>query len=308
MAKLKMVSNIDKCAIDDSFSLSKLFGNFDIREFNGKVLKDTKNYTQYKPIKTMVSRADIVLKQSVINKLINAPKFLVGDIQCLSSQKTDYLYSTDANIPMVDENNRLVYSDYYISEKNSLGKYEQYYEKVDKDLNNKGVYFFASNINGKTHMFALNVMESGLTGASVSLVYLPKGDMNNAILLERVCYHGNKGNEHKNLDGTIIEKNDLHIHKVTQDFMNNVVSSRQLSRLKKIEKLNFPDAQIIAKNVDDNKVNIAKILKIAKKEMSLCAMLDPIYSDENISLASALNSNIEFISNNFTMENSYMGE
>ena len=48
--------------------------------------------------------------------------------------------------------------------------------------------------------------QSGQTGKSVTLTYLPNGKIYNAILLERYCYHGDLGNTHVNPDGTISNK------------------------------------------------------------------------------------------------------
>jgi len=139
----------------------------------------------------------------------------------------------------------------------------------------------ASEIEGNIHLFSLNVLESGQTGKSVSLSYLPNGNMNDAILLQRYCHHGSMGNEHVNPDGSIINNTDLHLHQVDEEFIDGILCDPSLDYNKQVVALNFPPAELIEENVNPDDANISTMVEDSMAIMNISNyILENINADD----------------------------
>lgn len=278
--------NLDSTGIHNpTFHISKMLGDFNIGEFCGDNVhfNDTKTnqFFRCEPIKMMQTNANFKLTQEVIEELLHAPKYIVESIVQTSTFKPNRPIITTSSEFVKNEDNQDVSIDYYISEDNKDGTYNEFYQKNNMELTNKGVFFLLSMISGKPHMFALNVITSGQTGKSASLMYLPNGNMNNAILLERICYHGKNGNEHVNSDGTIIEKDDLHYHIASQKYFEFILNNMTLTDTEKIIKLNGPDAVVVKSHALSDEANISAIVNMAIKHMNIEGLLPQLYIDDN---------------------------
>ena len=269
---MEKITDLSFSSIKGNFAVSDLLGNFNIAEFYGDTLStiDYENNARIsvEPVKLSITNANYSLSNDAINKLLSTRKYVIGNLQTLSDKEPSLINLQDDSIYEEEQSKSEVEIDYYSADQTDAG-FVEYYVKRDTSLHNRGVFFMASEIDGNIHLFSLNVLESGQTGKSVSLSYLPNGSMNDAVLLQRVCHHGSMGNEHVNPDGSIINRNDLHIHNVDEDFIDGILFNPALSFKEKVDGLNFPPATIIKEDVNPDSVNISNMVNYAMEEMNI---------------------------------------
>ena len=298
------IKNLRESAIKNNFSVSDMLGDFDISEFNGRELTEVstidKSRTPISPVKMMITATDISLTDQVIQKLMESKKYIIGDMVTISkapsiknSQKKDSIIREAKETKL----------DSYTFDRNKDGSFNEYYEKGNQALRNKGVFFLASEIDGNIHLFSLNVLTPGQTGKSVSLSYLPNGDMRKAVMLERYCYHGTNGNEHQNPDGEIVDRTDTHIHRTSEAYLDEVISSDTPIE-KKISNLNSPPAIIQDESVLPDEANISKMVEAAMVGMNISPdfILTQIEPDQSRSIIPSIKDGIEACE----MSSSYM--
>ncbi len=119
------------------------------------------------------------------------------------------------------------------------------------------IEYYASVINGHVQLFAVTYT-SKLGINSVSLSYLPKGKVEDAIFLARICKHPN---EHINkLDGKKIESQTLHIHKASEEFYKHIFEKKRgKPPLAFARAFVDPDAEVLEfENGHENVKDIAK--------------------------------------------------
>lgn len=278
--------NLDyTCMHNPTFHTSKMLGNFSVSEYCGNNIqfrnKQNGEIVFVEPIKMMQTSADFLLTQETIDELLHAPKYLVSSIQQVSKYKPKKQEICPNDDFIANELGKDIPIDYYEAEDNGDDTYTEFYEKSNLDFINKGVFFLVSMINGKPQMFALNVLTPGQTGKSASLMYLPNGTMDNAIMLERVCYHGENGNEHLNINGELVERDDLHFHIASQDYFEQILDDTKLTYTEKVNKLNSPHAHIVKRHVRPDDANISAIVNMAIKEMHIEGIIPQLDIDDN---------------------------
>ena len=165
---MNKITNLSSSSINSDFTISDMLGSFDVASFsfNKQVMfaMDEKKHcrVEYEPVKMMVTKADTILTDEVIDKLISAPKYIVRDMQTTTNNPTYQKIENNIKFchmcPGIN-----VEPDYYDVEETKDG-YNEYYEKQDTALTNGGVFFMVSEIDDNIHLFTLNVLESGSTG------------------------------------------------------------------------------------------------------------------------------------------------
>ncbi len=290
MSNIK-IDTLQKGAIGKDFCMSKMFGRLDLRQLCGcnvTSIVDGKRI-EFEPVKNMVHRADMKFSQEVLDQLYNAPKYIVTSMDVISSGKISK-HNIEASRDGVDNDNVVI--DTYMG--GNLPDYMVYerYEKGNTDVHNKGVFYLMSEIEGTVQLFAVNVLSSGHSGKSVSLMYLPNGDMERAILLERVCYHGKQGNEHIGETGDHIGRTDVHLHRTDEAFIDRVVDGR-FSYPRKIKELNSPTSYCISKDVLPDEANISRMVDYAMSKMHIDGLLPHLQLDTRTNVSGAVASAID---------------
>jgi len=281
---MEKITDLSFSSIKEDFAVSDLLGDFNIAQFSGKSLfgvDDENNISDFiEPVKLSITHANYSLSNDVINKLLNSRKYVIGDIQTLSQKEPSLVNLQDDNRYVEEQSKDDIQIDYYSADQTDAG-FVEYYVKRDQSLHNRGVFFMASEIEGNIHLFSLNVLESGQTGKSVSLSYLPNGNMNDAILLQRYCHHGSMGNEHVNPDGSIINNTDLHLHQVDEEFIDGILCDPSLDYNKQVVALNFPPAELIEENVNPDDANISTMVEDSMAIMNISNyILENINADD----------------------------
>jgi len=129
--------------------------------------------------------------------------------------------------------------------------------KKPKVYFSNNIEYYASVVDGHVHLFAVTYT-SKLGINSVSLSYLPRGKVEDAIFLARICKHPN---EHINkLNGKKIESQTLHIHKASEEFYKYIFEKKRgKSPLAFARAFVDPDAEVLEfENGHENVKDIAK--------------------------------------------------
>lgn len=292
---MEKITNINDGAIDDNFCVSDMLGSFKLSEFNGKNVfyQDEAGVThEDEAVKFFITNANTSLSDDVIEKIARAPKYVISGLGTFTDHPSLKNISSIASgkTELKDERSQTIKdADTYTASK-EMGRYYETYEKTNPDIYNGGVYFLASVIDGKVHIMSLNVSETGQTGKSVTLSYLPKGKAKDAVMIERLCLHGTLGNKHINPNGSIIENTDLHIHRNSEEYIDSIISDPNLSEHDKVVALNSPPAELIRKNVYENDLSLTEMTQILNKDYGLnyCGILDQIITDTDMPVTDAI--------------------
>ena len=128
-------------------------------------------------------------------------------------------------------------------------------------------YFVMKNkVDGvaKLEIVALYTHKS-MMGTSVGIYYLPKGDPKQICFIARICHH-NGSNDHINeLNGEVIDKNQLHIHKTSEEYLDHCLKTYKTEQ-ELMPKLQSADATVIEGY--DN-ANIKQMTDIAKQMFNI---------------------------------------
>lgn len=292
---MKKITDINEGAIDDNFCVSDMLGPFKISELNGKNVfyKDEAGVVhEEEAVKFFITSANTSLSNEVIKKIMHAPKFVISGLGTFTDYPSYRSTSSLASgkFELKDENSQTIKDADVYSVSNVGDRRFEIYEKKNPDINNGGVYFLASVIDGKVHILSLNVSETGQTGKSVTLSYLPNGKAENAVMIERLCLHGTLGNKHVNPDGSVIENTDLHIHRNSEEYIESIISNPNLSEHDKVVALNSPPAETIKKGVYDHNMSLTEMIKILNDvyDLNYCGMIDQVASDEDMPITNAI--------------------
>lgn len=177
--------------------------------------------------KFLCTRA-VKIDNATVNRLINSPKYLVKSL--IFRDETTNLSEDFAKLNGFEFGNNTYYKE-----------------------NSCGIYAVRNKINGA------DVVEMCLIktfrrpdSISVSLYYIPNGDIRNICFVARVCQH--QTNKHRNTDGSVIEPGQTHLHIYTEEYFNKMYKIYGNSDTKKLaEKLQSPDAILLPqlKNQDE---------------------------------------------------------
>lgn len=106
-------------------------------------------------------------------------------------------------------------------------------------------------------------------GMSIGLYYLPDGNMKNICFLGRVCHHMGT-NDHQNTDGTIVDKNQLHIHKITERYIKHCMQKYGGDKKQLISHLQSADATVVP---GFEHCTIRQMADVAKEQFNIADVL-----------------------------------
>ncbi|MBQ3494675.1 MAG: hypothetical protein IJA69_04600 [Clostridia bacterium] len=128
-------------------------------------------------------------------------------------------------------------------------------------------YFVMKNtVNGvpKLEIVALYTHKS-MMGTSIGIYYLPNGDPKQICFIARICHH-NGSNDHTNeLNGVVIDKNQLHIHKTSEAYLEHCLKTYKTEQTL-MPKLQSADATVIE---GYDRTNIKQMADIAKQMFNI---------------------------------------
>ncbi|MFA6860365.1 MAG: hypothetical protein WCR30_03155 [Clostridia bacterium] len=156
------------------------------------------------------------ISNGTVLKSLFCPKFLI-DRTNLASQIPDFNFSNDAR-----SNNYSFSSDYNMCESSTR--------------------FYASLNKGKIDIYAIQTYKKSSDCFSISEYLLIGGKLENATLIARICRHGEKGEAHKNWNGEVIEKDETHIHIMTEYFQNLEMNNYKDNPCILAQRMAYPDA------------------------------------------------------------------
>lgn len=206
--------------------------------------------------KAFLCRRTIKLDKNIIKRAICSPKYLVEDL--------------------IQDKNAIDLSSEF-AEKN-LFKMNGYVMNRYFDCDSCGIYAYKNIVNGKevVEMCLIKTFRDK-NSTSISLYYLPNGDIRNAAFVARVCRHDEI--EHKNEDGSVIKAGDIHLHVATESQFDEIYSKYK-SRGDKVvlEKLQSPRA-VTHKGLkeEDMESYAKKLFNISDRTLS--AVTDVIQED-----------------------------
>lgn len=168
--------------------------------------------------KSFLCKRTIKLGKSVIKRAICSPKYLVeGLVQGTEGLNLSSEFAKANNF------------------KSNQYQVNEYYDSC-------GIYAYKNVVNGKevVEMCLIKTFKDK-NSTSISLYYLPNGDIRNAAFVARVCKHNNI--EHINEDGTKIKAGDIHLHIATESQFDEIYKTYRCRGDKVLlEKLQSPRA------------------------------------------------------------------
>ena len=197
--------------------------------------------------KTFLCARIIKLDNNIIKRVIESRKFLIGDlIQGENTTNLSYEFAKQNNFNM---------SGYGLS----------------KNSDYCGIYAFKNVVDGKSilEMCLIKTFKDE-NSTSISLYYIPRGDIRDLTFVARICKHKNV---HINSDGKIIPKNTVHIHTASEKQFDDIYN-KQKSRGEKVvlEKLQSPDAKELTNVSGDDMEQFAKeFFNISDKVVESCS-------------------------------------
>lgn len=123
--------------------------------------------------------------------------------------------------------------------------------ELNSNLDTCGIYAYKTIVNGKPIVeLCLIKTYRDQDSESVSLYYIPNGDIRDLTFVARVCKHNNI--EHVNSNGEKIKKGQIHLHVATENQFDKIYSTYK-DRGEKVvlEKLQSPDAVSMEKIIND---------------------------------------------------------
>ena len=183
--------------------------------------------------KTFLCSRIVKLDDDIIKRVIKSKKFLIGDL--------------------VQGDNALNLS-FEFAKQNGF-KMSGY--GLDKNFDYCGIYAFKNVVNGKSVLeMCLIKTFKDVNSTSISLYYLPNGNIRDAAFVARVCKHNS---EHKNSDGKVVDKNAVHIHISTQKQFDEIYRKYKHRGEKVVlEKLQSPNAVTRKTICEENMGDFAK--------------------------------------------------
>lgn len=192
------------------------------------------------------------LLQEDIDKLINAPKVRVQNLK-VGKNKLINLSTSFNRINNSDQPNN-----------KKTGK-----KKKGRVYFGKDIEYYSSIVDGNIELFAVTFTKrEGIN--SVALTYLPEGKVENAIFLARVCYH--PADHFNKLEPTVIKGKQVHLHKASQRFYEEMKIRKQNSPPDKLAKIYVdPDAVVLEPidGINDVKYLARKLFKLGGLNKSI---------------------------------------
>lgn len=182
----------------------------------------------------------VYLDQEKIDRLWKAKKYPIIGIGIKSSKLPDFNFGSK-RIPQ-----SIVYDHCQSGIKYMVAK--------SKDKNGRPVFDLLATFTLKTPK-----------GMSIGLYYLPNGDTKNICFLGRVCHHMGT-NDHINTDGTVIPKDQLHIHKITEKYIKHCRQKYGGDKKQLISHLQSADAKVIP---GYEHCTIKQMADVAKNEFNI---------------------------------------
>ena len=173
-----------------------------------------------------IQEVPVYLDQEKIDRLWSAKKYPIVGIETKSSQLPDFKFGSKREPQM---QKRFPQSIVYDHCQSGL----KFMVAKSKDKNGRPVFDLLATFTLKTPK-----------GMSIGLYYLPDGNMKNICFLGRVCHHMGT-NDHKNTDGTIVDKNQLHVHKITEKYIKQCKQKYGSDKKQLIAHLQSADAKVI---------------------------------------------------------------
>lgn len=185
--------------------------NFDLQSVLKKV-KDDK----------FMQRALIEIDDATIKRVLTSKKYIIGE-------------------SIVDDS--IVDLNFEFGTLNKDKGYECYYDLCAKNLI---FYVIKSEVDGEEvlELCATTTLVNDGGGISASLYYIPKGDFLNICMIARVCHHQGT-NDHKNSDGTFVDRNDFHMHLQSEAYISYVKEKYKNNQEKLLLSLQSPDAKVL---------------------------------------------------------------
>lgn len=173
-----------------------------------------------------IQEVPVYLDQEKIDRLWSATKYPIIGIEAKSCTLPDFEFGTKRQPQEIKRfPQTIVYDHCQSGLKFMIAK--------SKDPNGRPVFDLLATFTLKTPK-----------GMSIGLYYLPDGNMKNICFLGRVCHHMGT-NDHQNTDGTVVDKNQLHIHKITEKYIRHCMQKYGGDKKQLISHLQSADATVV---------------------------------------------------------------
>lgn len=116
-------------------------------------------------------------------------------------------------------------------------------------------------------------------GISTSLYYIPKGDFSNVCMIARVCHHQGT-NDHKNSDGTMIDRNAFHMHVQSEKYIGFVKEKYKNNPEKLILSIQSPDAFVLKRECK----NVRQLADVATDIFGITQSTITVMTDKKANL------------------------